>query len=122
MKPEDKAKVDAALQAYYEANKAKNAGQTAENKTLKQAEVLLKDETELYTYSVDNKLNLVAGVTTEEKFEIDPKLVFQLYPDQFWEIVSIAMGTAKEVLGEKGATKCTVSRKETKFRIKKDKK
>lgn len=120
MKPEDKAKVDAALLAYYEANKAKNAGQTAETKANKQVEVLLKDE-KSYTYAVNNSLNLVAGITTETKFEIDPKKVLELYPDQFWEIVSIAMGTAKEVLGEKGATKCTVPRTETKFRIKKDK-
>jgi hypothetical protein len=111
----------AAITAYYEANKEKNAATTRENKAKKELEVLFADADKPFEYAITNDLTLKVGEFTEDEFYIDPKKVLELYPDEFWSLVSIAKTNAEKVLGTKGATKCTKVQTVTKFAIKKEK-
>lgn len=117
-----KEQIEATAEVWYESNKEKNSATTSERKAKEKLELLTKDLEEPYVYRINNEYQVVAGVITDnEGVEIDPRKFYELYPEEFWEVVKITMDAAKMAVGEKGASKACVPKTVTKFNVKKEK-
>lgn len=106
---------------YYEINANKNKLISSERKIQEQLKKMVAPDDKVRSVEIDANNALDIGWVTEQSEEIDPKKLFELDKDAFWELVSIPKTAAIAHLGEKRAAKVMRTATKHDFKIKKRK-